>query len=768
MKKHFLILPLLAWILSSGTAFAAVGVQEDGTSIGQAVDINFSTGLTATSDGSTVTVSGGAVGTDGNFTSDGLAVSCDLAPTKFIFTASSGNLACTGFTAGTGDLTLENDQTVDGGTNNLVKIGDNGDTLNLGWDGSNSTVDSSDGAVIFLMTQADGDVMFKTDNDNDDYMSITTAANVPTITTSGTSNLAIVPDGGTVAVTGAITASAGITASSTITLQNAETIVNSTNNTVEVGGGTNTILSVLDTGTSDSDAMLLLRADASADNGDDWRITSDGGTNSLFLENDTSGSQATKLTLDKNGIITTTNDIIIDGTTPQLTIGDVTGQASPIIMEGATADTFETTLAVVDPTADNTFSLPDASGSGMISTLATNSITAANSVWGASNGVVYEGATADAFETTLAVVDPTADQTASLPNMAVNYALMASTLTTNKIDAANSIWFISNATVYEGATADTFETTVTPADPTADQTITIPNNGANSAYVTSSLTTNAVDAANSVTLTSNGLIAEGATADAFEDTVSFTDPTADQTITFPNMAASYAVMVNTLTTNSIDAANSVWYASNSVVWEGATADAFETTISPVDPTADQTISIPNNGANSALVTSSLTTNAVDAANAVTLISSGILAEGSAADASETTVSFTNPTADRTVTIPDQSGTVHMSSGVTALTPGAAVTLTVVPGRSFFSDTIVTDNQDQTITFSGAGSAGDEATIIFTTDSGGANDEVITFHTTLTDSAGTLTLANLTAQSYCVTFVSNGSVWKEVARTAVLS
>lgn len=51
--------------------------------------------------------------------------------------------------------------------------------------------------------------------------------------------------------------------------------------------------------------------------------------------------------------------------------------------------------------------------------------------------------------------------------------------------------------------------------------------------------------------------------------------------------------------------------------------------------------------------------APDAANAVWLTSSSIVAEGSSADTSETTISFTNPTADRTITIPDATGTIFL-------------------------------------------------------------------------------------------------------------
>lgn len=262
---------------------------------------------------------------------------------------------------------------------------------------------------------------------------------------------------------------------------------------------------------------------------------------------------------------------------------------------------------------------------------------------------------------------------------------------------------------------------------------------------------------------------EGSTADAYETTLDVVDPTADQTASLPNFAVNYAIMGSTLTTNNVDAANSVWFTSNSMKLEGATADAYETTISPVDPTADQTISIPNNGAASAIMTSALTTNAVDAANAVTGISNGLLFEGATADAYETTLTLGDPTADQTVTIPataGAAGTVALKGATVAITPGTTPTLTVPLGVDFIAtDTIVTDNQDQTIGASSGGSLGQRCTIIFTTDTGGSGDEVITFGTNFL-STGTLTLANLTADRYNVTFISDGTVFTEVSRTAV--
>lgn len=108
--------------------------------------------------------------------------------------------------------------------------------------------------------------------------------------------------------------------------------------------------------------------------------------------------------------------------------------------------------------------------------------------------------------------------------------------------------------------------------------------------------------------------------------------------------------------------------------------------------------------------------------------------------------------------------VFTNGAATALTAGTTVTLTVVAGNALFTDTITTDNQDQTINASGGGSAGDRMTIIFITDTGGSADEVITFGTNIR-STGTLTLADGTAERYLVSFVSDGTKWNEVSRTA---
>jgi len=227
----------------------------------------------------------------------------------------------------------------------------------------------------------------------------------------------------------------------------------------------------------------------------------------------------------------------------------------------------------------------------MVSTLATNAPDVAASVWGVSNRLDFEGATANDYETELTVADPTADRLLTFPD--ATGTVFISTLATNAPDVANSVWGISNSLVFEGATggADAFETSVTVVDPTADRTFTLPN--ASGVPVISSLSTNAPDAANSIWTGTNEVVFEGATggADAFETTITPVDPTADNVITLPN--ATGTVMVSTLASNAPDAAHSIWGVQGALYFEGTTANEFETVLSTTDATADRSIVLPN-------------------------------------------------------------------------------------------------------------------------------------------------------------------------------
>jgi hypothetical protein len=101
-----------------------------------------------------------------------------------------------------------------------------------------------------------------------------------------------------------------------------------------------------------------------------------------------------------------------------------------VIFEGATANGFETTLTVVDPTADRVVTFADVSGTvittgNLTGITALTSPTISNATFTGqqtglelafSQNIVFEGTTADAFELTLSAGEPTADRTVTLPN----------------------------------------------------------------------------------------------------------------------------------------------------------------------------------------------------------------------------------------------------------------------------------------------------------------------------------------------------------------
>ena len=80
--------------------------------------------------------------------------------------------------------------------------------------------------------------------------------------------------------------------------------------------------------------------------------------------------------------ITTLTSTTVTGTTlnagtlaaGNITVGTITSTAASIVLEGATADAYETTLTVTDPTADRTITFPNVSGT-VITTADSNTVT---------------------------------------------------------------------------------------------------------------------------------------------------------------------------------------------------------------------------------------------------------------------------------------------------------------------------------------------------------------------------------------------------------
>lgn len=180
-----------------------------------------------------------------------------------------------------------------------------------------------------------------------------------------------------------------------------------------------------------------------------------------------------------DGIVTSASSILAPKTNP-IFQGVVTlDEDAYIVFEGASPNNYETTLTVVDPGADRTISLPNLNGTLVVAEAATFTADA-----NFNGNIIFEGASADNFETTLTVAEPTEDRVITLPNATTTVVGtdVAQTLTNKTITSptvttptVSGLYLSDSSITFEGASANDYETTLTVTDPTsADVTITLP------------------------------------------------------------------------------------------------------------------------------------------------------------------------------------------------------------------------------------------------------------------------------------------------------
>jgi hypothetical protein len=192
---------------------------------------------------------------------------------------------------------------------------------------------------------------------------------------------------------------------------------------------------------------------------------------------------------------------------------------------------------------------------------------AAPAVGSFETSIVFEGATADSFETTLQVTDPTEDRTITFPNATGTVVLKDTTDTlTNKSISLTTNTVTGTLAEFNTALSDADFATIAGAETLTNKTLTTPviasiTNGSAtltlptstgtvaltsdipslSGYVTESGTQTLTNktltspAVSGLSITDGSFVVEGATANDFETTVQFTDPTEDRTITIPNV-----------------------------------------------------------------------------------------------------------------------------------------------------------------------------------------------------------------------------------------
>ncbi len=257
---------------------------------------------------------------------------------------------------------------------------------------------------------------------------------------------------------------------------------------------------------------------------------------------------------------------------------------------------------------------------------------AANELW------VIDG-TAAGFTHTLDFTDATGNIVWTFPDIGTgagdDLAFVPTTWITNYPEIADAVWMAQNQIRFEGAAADAFESVITSADITGGVvTWTLPDLGGidTLAFMGSTLATNAPDIADSVTGGTNQLIFEGNTADASEIILTAEEPTAAVLYTLPDAAAAtYGLVTSTLAANGVDIVNAVWGGTNQMIFEGATANGFETALQPENPTQTNVLTLPDD-TGTLLYHADAGTTAYGPAGAIPLTDAVVLWTSTGADA----------------------------------------------------------------------------------------------------------------------------------------
>lgn len=557
-------------------------------------------------------------------------------------------------------------------------------------------------------------------------------ANIDTLAVDANGTVA-----GTLTVTGATALNGGLTMDS-----NKFTVADTSGNTAIAGtlavAGATTLAATsfgdanitnvgniaLDSITADGSTITITGNTTFADGSFNFNVASHDGTNGLALAGTVVTSTAAELNI-LDGVTATTAELnIMDGvtsTTAELNILDgVTSTAAELnILDGVTStaaelNTLDGITAVVGElnaldlgsTAIGTAIASKAvvldsnkDYTGIRNFTITGNLTVGGTTtvvdtvtMNAQNAVVFEGATADDHETTLTIVDPTADRTINLPNQSGTIPVLAAVSTT-QINATPE-----ELNIMDG---DTSATSTTLAD--ADRVVV---NDAGTmkqvaltdfeTYMETSLDTlsnvTTVGALNSGSISSGfGAIDNGSSAITTTGTVTY-GSLSDGTITITgfvdedDMSSNSATLVPTQ--QSVEARiQAVNATANNVTGLNATGAEINTVadVSAISP--DTSTAVANNDAilmydNSATglkyfdvdlldtyyaQTSKTLTNKTITSPIVTglhLNDAGFTVEGSSEDGNDTTVAFTNPSQDRTITFPDATGTIALLASPT--------------------------------------------------------------------------------------------------------
>ncbi|AGE60397.1 baseplate wedge initiator [Pelagibacter phage HTVC008M] len=527
-----------------------------------------------------------------------------------------------------------------GSAGQVLRVNSGANGLEYG-DGFSANAITLDAATDITLDAGGADIILK--DDGTEFGRFSNSSGQLVIKSSGSATTAISMSGANVTIAGNLTVTGTTEGDSNITLGDAATDTVTFGGTISgslvfEGSSADSFETTLVPGNPSADISLTLPATASdtlAGIASTQTLTNKTLTTPVIAEID-SGSTitldaTTDINLDADG-----GDIILkDGGTE---FGRFTNSGGQLVIKSSSSATTNMTMSGANTTIAGNLTVTGTStfngGTVNLGDSATDTIVFNGLV---SGSIVFEGSNVDSFETTLTPGNPSSDITLTLPSASSDVLVgraTTDTLTNKTITSptVSGLTLSDSAISFEGSTANSFETSLTVTDPTADRTITLPNATG--------------------TLISHGMFSGDAT-------VATSGAVTLATVNSDTSAVGSTTVIPVITANAKGLVTSIGTASISTLLTVGADSGSNDTITVGTDTLDF-----SGGSN---ITTTVSNNdisiALDASPSVTNLTVGgnIVFEGSTADSFETTLAVTDPTADRTITIPNKSGTVAMTS-----------------------------------------------------------------------------------------------------------
>jgi hypothetical protein len=278
---------------------------------------------------------------------------------------------------------------------------------------------------------------------------------------------------------------------------------------------------------------------------------------------------------------TLTNKTLTSPTISNPTITGTSGVETSIVFEGSTADAHETTLTVVDPTQDNTITLPNTTGTVVIvdatqtltnKTLTSPTISGSPVITGLSSaGMISSSATPKDY------VDSILGSATAAATSAASAATSAASAATSATSASNSATASATSASAAATSATSAATSATSAAASATAAATSATSAAASATTASNsaaaAATSATSASNSATASATSASAAATSATSAAASATSAANSASAAATSATSAAASAIAAATSASSAATSASSALTSANSAAVSAASAAA---------------------------------------------------------------------------------------------------------------------------------------------------------------------------------------------------